>query len=897
MRRVHAGFDAAGGYVAQFGDSITYSMAFWSPIGWDAPDRYLTHDGGLPKTPLHARWRDVIRGARDKGPKYANYSGWRVQQLLESMDEVLQGERPEVAMIMIGTNDISGNHVPPTYADQLTQVVERCLAAHCVPIISTIPPRRGHATAVDEANRIIRELATRKQIPLVDYHAECLRRRPGDTWDGTLISDDGVHPSGGETNDYTPENLRVCGYALRNWLSFLALRQVYFRVLHPLAEPADSETVDPQRVKTDDESHAAVERASHSGGGPAIARVYSPRILSTRVADAYSMRTFAQFGRWRDLTGDALAYEVYKYLVDTHTGLFHMNVVAEGDDGLGEFVQVRDPVKIINVYGYAYCGILGPTMAGICQDMGLGHSRTLVLPAWNHVAAETFYDDDWHYLDLDVRAVFRRADGRLASLEEARQDASLWHDSGPLFFPNDALESTREIYVKTRVERYHGFNQSGHTMDYALRPGERFIRWWQPQGDWWHHLAEYNGQPWLRQLIESPPRGPKPNHRHFTVHNYGNGQLVYEPQLTDAFADFAHGVYDCANVKPTARGLTLQVNGEGFAVFEVRSPYVIVPRVGQLETSDDDCQASIVELSGHNVTLSISRDNGLSWTAVPNKQPSAGEATCTADLTPWVSGSYGYLLKMTLHGRATQAVVKSLKITTWVQVAPASLPALQQGSNKMTLVTGDHYNLNSRVIEVRSRAGHPEQLVKYLVSPPEDYDPARKTDRIHGAVTVRVQPPPGTKIAWFTATGQFRTHQREAARETRNSMAYATAQGDATEPPSNFETIYQAKVPSYTDHWHYNATREVRLNQPAELLFVHYVGDPALNNFAVYAHCLPDVAPTQAPVEITHTWSEQGQLKRHQVTLSESGDYEITVRDVPTNQSVEMAVASARVAE
>ena len=272
-----------------------------------------------------------------------------------------------------------------------------------------------------------------------------------------------------------------------------------------------------------------------------------------------------------------------------------MNVVAEGMDQLSEFTQVRDPVKIINVYGYAYCGILGPTMAGICEGVSLGASRMLTLPGWNHVATETFYNDRWHYLDIDVRAVFRRPDGTLASLQEAQQEPSLWRDRGPLFFPNDPLESTREIYQQTRVEYYHGFHQSGHTMDYLLRPGESLTRWWHPQGGRWHHLPVYHEEEWLRRLIEAEPRGPKPNHRHFSIHNHGNGQFVYQPNLTDESSDFANGVLDQRNVVTSPEGLTLASEGEGEAVFAVQSPYIIVPRVGQLDTVDDDREASVVE--------------------------------------------------------------------------------------------------------------------------------------------------------------------------------------------------------------------------------------------------------------------------------------------------------------
>ncbi len=230
MREVHAGFRGQVGYVAQFGDSITHSMAFWTPIGWDEPQRFLTQNDGLPKRPEKLRWRDYVKGTRDKGPNHANQSGWRAGQVLKAVDEVLQRQQPEAAIIMVGTNDISGGRVPDGYREALRAIVDKCLAAHCVPILNTIPPRRGHDQAVDDANRIIREVARKQHLPLADFHAECLRLRPGKTWDGTIISADGVHPSGGETNDYSKENLQRCGYALRNWVNFLVYRQLYFHV-------------------------------------------------------------------------------------------------------------------------------------------------------------------------------------------------------------------------------------------------------------------------------------------------------------------------------------------------------------------------------------------------------------------------------------------------------------------------------------------------------------------------------------------------------------------------------------------------------------------------------------------------------------------------------------------
>lgn len=625
-------------------------------------------------------------------------------------------------------------------------------------------------------------------------------------------------------------------------------------------------------------------------------REYAPRVVSPHRADAYSMKTFAGYPRWRGLHGDELAWEVYRYLVDTESGLFHMNEVLEGQDVLSEYRSVRDPVKILNVYGYAYCAILGPVMAGIWQDMGQGDARTLTLPGWSHVTSEIFYDGKWHYVDLDVRAVFRRDDGTLASLEEARRDASLWTGRGPLFFPNDPLDSTRRVYQQTQVHPYHGFNQSGHTLDYVLRQGETFTRWWTPQGGRWHHPPEYNRSDWLRKLIEQPPRGPKPNHRHFTVHNYANGRFCYRPNLTQESSDFADGAYDSHNVRPGPNGLTLAEAGEGHATFEVRTPYVIVPQVGDLDTTEDDREASVVELDADGTSLALSLDNGLSW-----RDLEVGSWPAVLDLTRHVSGTYGYLLKITLRGRPNEAVVRSLAVTTWVQVAPAALPALKKGENVVEYRTGDHHGLKTRALEVRSDASDPQQFTKYLAAPPAGYDPARKTSRVRGPVVVKLEAAPGTKIAWFTAEGSFQTHQREAARNTRNSIAYAV------DKPEDYREIYRAEVPTDTEHWHYNACREVKLNRPADRVYVRYIGDPALNNFHLYAHCLDDQRPSAQPVRITYTWREDnrnprlrsresppqsGRLRSHTATLTGPATYQVVVEADPVNESIEIAVPS-----
>ncbi len=234
MKKAHDGFKGTAGYVAQFGDSITYSMAFWKPMSWSDPDPFIKEDG-LPKRP-DKKWREVIKGAGDdgKGPKAGNYSGWRIGNLLDAVPKVLAEKKPEAAVIMIGTNDIAGGKVPESYAANLDKLVTICLEAKCIPILNTIPPKRGQMEGVEAANKIIKEIADQRKLPLVDYYSEILARAPDGKWDGTLISKDGVHPTGDTSQDYSEENLKKSGYALRNWLNFSMYRQVYFKVLAPM---------------------------------------------------------------------------------------------------------------------------------------------------------------------------------------------------------------------------------------------------------------------------------------------------------------------------------------------------------------------------------------------------------------------------------------------------------------------------------------------------------------------------------------------------------------------------------------------------------------------------------------------------------------------------------------
>jgi len=118
------------------------------------------------------------------------------------------------------------------------------------------------------------------------------------------------------------------------------------------------------------------------------AKVACIRLTSEHTADMTDLMRFRQFHEWKDKTGNDLAIAVWKYLCGYETGLYHFNKILEGRDTFDEYATVCDPLKILNVYNMAYCGIFGPVMDGIFQGIGFEQGRSFGVELWNHCATE-----------------------------------------------------------------------------------------------------------------------------------------------------------------------------------------------------------------------------------------------------------------------------------------------------------------------------------------------------------------------------------------------------------------------------------------------------------------------------------------------------------------------------
>jgi len=249
MKKVHARFTGERGTFAQFGDSITVSMAFWASLFWEHKnlDAAAQADFDLVKGYMkEACWREW------KGPGFGNEGSMTIRWASDNVEKWLKKLNPETALIMFGTNDLGP--VPlEEYEAKTRQVVQKCLDNGTVVILSTLPPKHGQDAKAKACVEAVRKIARDMGVPLCDYYQAILDRRPDD-WDGaaekfkgtvkdvyqvpTLISGDGVHPSNPKQwqGDYSAEGLKHNGFVLRNYVVLRSYAEVIREVLKPPAK-------------------------------------------------------------------------------------------------------------------------------------------------------------------------------------------------------------------------------------------------------------------------------------------------------------------------------------------------------------------------------------------------------------------------------------------------------------------------------------------------------------------------------------------------------------------------------------------------------------------------------------------------------------------------------------
>ncbi len=231
----------------------------WMLIGDDDIDAQSQDGFGLA-TPYHCPSRSYTvgdgLGAWHFLPTHCTYDGCMPtaktqQEAIELLDdcsgypnmlniETVLTAFPDVQFVVYESN-LAADHPSDPYIYE--EVIDLLLERDIVPIIITYTYRQADSfnLLVDQYNDALIALAEDKRLPLIDFQAELLARRPFEEWPGNFLSD-GVHYSSGgggftSTSDpYLPggdprthttgDALMFNGYGLRAWLSIQKMKEI-----------------------------------------------------------------------------------------------------------------------------------------------------------------------------------------------------------------------------------------------------------------------------------------------------------------------------------------------------------------------------------------------------------------------------------------------------------------------------------------------------------------------------------------------------------------------------------------------------------------------------------------------------------------------------------------------
>ena len=300
-----------------------------------------------------------------------------------------------------------------------------------------------------------------------------------------------------------------------------------------------------------------------------------------------------------------------------------------GDD------EVKDTVKMLNVYGYTLCWDEAYTVSNLWQAAGLKIRRGI---PHGHCTTEVFFDGKYHLLDSDEHLMILLRDNEtIAGEDDLARDHDLMkraHAYGILQKESrQTSESAAALFIHAGPRSGDRPFIGGHRMDVELRPGEALL--WE-----WEDRDKYHSR--------KPPR-------------LCNGRLHYTPRLDDTFARWSSEADNWRSADGVLHSATADT--ESTLTYLIHSPYVIVG--GQLE----------VDFSSGQCTAEISCD-GITWNTV-GAISSAQSLALDAHFAPETPPAYTYHLRL----RGRNLAVQKIFVETDLQMAPLSLPALEVGDN------------------------------------------------------------------------------------------------------------------------------------------------------------------------------------------------------------------------
>jgi hypothetical protein len=327
-------------------------------------------------------------------------------------------------------------------------------------------------------------------------------------------------------------------------------------------------------------------------------------------------------------------------------------------------LEVRDPVKMLNVYGYALCGDNAAVLMDLWRAAGFQSRRGF---PYQHCVNEVWYDGGWHLWDADESMMYLDRDNQTV-VSELKLAGD--HDLGWRSY-HDPGWAAQFGYTGTISGEFP--SHAEHTMMFTLRPGEA-LEWRWSQIPRAHHAGEnplYGGS-----FTELTRWGG-------AWEDHCNGKLIYTPPLRSAAAQKRAEERNVAWSQNTAEPAVFpQKAGEAASLtWKIESPYVIVGAT---------LKAAVRSAGGDSFVFQLSTD-GTTWQDV-TRVSKTGKAQIDENLNQFLPQAgpaiYSYFLRAEFQaaGAANTVGLDSIAIDSDVQMAPLGLPSLRLGDNTVSYV-------------------------------------------------------------------------------------------------------------------------------------------------------------------------------------------------------------------
>ena len=342
---------------------------------------------------------------------------------------------------------------------------------------------------------------------------------------------------------------------------------------------------------------------------------------------------------------------------------------------------VLDPLKLLNVYGGHWCDGLARIMEMTWRSLGY---RAQKLYKFGHTFADCHWKDEdgierWHVFDVSQHwYVYDRTGRHIATPDELSLDNSL------IYFPSSTPVPSNPSSMQPSYVHAGHLEIEPHRTSINLRIGETIERYWGNEGKPYYNL--FGKENWKDF-----------KHGLYPV-TYGNGRLVYEPDLSKQI--YKKGLFqkpinlNCTEEDGLRPALhPSKANEKGIAIFKVSLPYIV---------SNAWVKARLVrENLKDEIRFSLSVDGGNTWQTFWEAEKELGtfnlnhlsfcepfdptQENLPKIITPF--GRHEYLVKIEIKAaeKISGCGIDSLSIITVFQHNLFSLPMLWPGRNEITV--------------------------------------------------------------------------------------------------------------------------------------------------------------------------------------------------------------------